>query len=207
VKIIACEQGTDEWKAARAGHVTASRMADVLAKIAKGEAASRRDYKAQIVAEILTGQPIQDGFTNAAMQWGNEQEPFARGWYEITTGVDVEQVGFVLHPNMDRCGASPDGLVGSDGLVQIKCPKTATHISYLLGKVVPVEYQPQMLWEMACSERQWCDFVSYDPRLPEHLRLFIARFERDNKRIATMEDKTYKFLAEVDEILRQLPQK
>lgn len=198
------EQGTPEWKSARAGKVTASKISDVMAKIKTGEAASRRDYRAQIVAEILTGTPQDDIFINDAMRWGTEQEPFARAAYETNRGVLVDQVGLVLHPAIDRGAASPDGLVDPDGLVEIKCPKTATHLSYLMAGEVPSQYQPQMLWQMACTGAQWCDFVSFDPRLPEDLQLFVVRFKRDQARIDSMEAEVVTFLEEVDTTLASL---
>ena len=197
-------QSSPEWLGARAGKVTASRISDVLAKIKSGEAAARRDYKAQIVAEILTGTPQESGYINAEMQWGLDQEPFARGAYEVKIHVLVDQVGFVIHPTIDRAGASPDGIVGTSGMVEIKCPKSATHISYLLGGGVPSTYQPQMLWQMACAERAWNDFVSYDPRLPEHLQLFVCRLNRDDGRIREMEAEVALFLAEVDAMVAKL---
>lgn len=203
MKILDFPQGSAEWLQSRAGKVTASRIADVMAKIKTGEAASRRDYKAQIVAEILTGKPQEDGFTNSAMQWGTEQEPFARSAYEVAMDLMVDTVGLVLHPAIDRAAASPDGLAG-DGLLEIKCPKTATHLQYLLAGVAPAQYQMQMLWQMACTERAWCDFVSFDPRLPEDLQLLIVRFERDDKRIAEIETEVKLFLSEVDETIAKL---
>ena len=204
MRILQFEQGTPEWLAARAGRVTASRIPDVMAKIKTGEAATRRDYRAQIIAEILTGQPQGDTFTNEAMRWGTEQEPFARAAYEMASGFMVDQVGFVLHPTIDRAGASPDGIVDMDGLVEIKCPKTATHLQYVLDKAVPTQYQPQMLWQMACTGAAWCDFVSFDPRLPDDLQLFVVRFNRDQARIDAMEAEVIAFLAEVDETLSRL---
>jgi putative phage-type endonuclease len=203
MKIIDFPQGSAEWLASRAGKVTASRISDVLAKIKSGEAASRKDYRAQLVAEILTGRPQEDGFTNAAMQWGNEQEPFARSAYEVAKDCMVDQVGLVLHPAIDRAAASPDGLA-NDGLLEIKCPKTATHLQYVLAGTVPTTYQPQMLWQMACTERKWCDFVSFDPRLPADLQLLVVRMERDDARIKEMEDEVNAFLKEVDEVIEKL---
>ena len=204
MNILDCEQGTDSWKAARAGKVTASKISDVMAKIKTGEAAARRDYRAQIVAEILTGTPQDDIFVNDAMRWGTEQEPYARAAYEATRGVLVDQVGLVLHPTIERGAASPDGLVDPDGLVEIKCPKTATHLAYLLAGEVPSQYQPQMLWQMACTGAQWCDFVSFDPRLTEDLQLFVVRFKRDQARIDAMEAEVKAFLEEVDATLASL---
>ena len=202
--ILDLEQGTTEWKVARAGKVTASKIADVMAKIKTGEAASRRDYKAQIVAEILTGTPQDDIFINDAIRWGTEQEPFARAAYETTRGVLVDQVGLVIHPTIERGAASPDGIVDPNGLVEIKCPKTATHLSYLLANEVPSQYQPQMLWQMACCGAGWCDFASFDPRLPEDLQLFVKRFNRDQARIDEIEAEVIRFLSEVDTILLSL---
>jgi putative phage-type endonuclease len=204
MKTIDFVQGSQEWLAARAGKVTASCMSNVLAKIKSGEAAARRDYKAQIVAEILTGKPQGDTFINAEMQFGTDTEPFARAAYEVQEGVMVDQVGLVVHPRIDRAAASPDGLVGDSGLVEIKCPKVATHLTYLLDGVVPSKYQPQMLWQMACCERGWVDFVSFRPDLPAELQLFKVRFPRDDKRIQEMEAETVVFLAEVDELLTKL---
>ena len=198
------EQGSDAWKNMRCGRVTASRITDVTAKIKTGESADRRNYRAQIVTEILTGEPAADGFTNEAMRWGTEQEPFARAAYEVLTGCMVDQVGMVLHPTIARAAASPDGLVGDDGLVEIKCPNTATHLDYLLAGVVPAKYQPQMLWQMACCERDWCDFVSFDPRLPDHLQLFVKRFHRDDVRIDAITSEVESFLREVDQMLAKL---
>lgn len=202
--ILDFPQGTQEWKAARAGKVTASRINDVMATIKTGEAAARRDYRAQLVAEILTGQPQDDTFVNAAMQWGTDTEPLARAAYEIAQGVMVDQVGLVIHPTIERGAASPDGLVGSNGLVEIKCPKTATHLQTLIEKEIPRSYENQMLWQMACTDAQWCDFVSFDPRMPDHLQLFVKRFKRDQERIEKIESEVQKFLAEVLEAVSAL---
>jgi putative phage-type endonuclease len=199
-------QGSTEWLAMRAGKVTASRVADVMAKIKSGEAAARRDYRAQLVAEILTGKPQEDGYLNAEMQWGLDQEPLARSAYEVAKGVLVDQPGFVMHPTIDRAGASPDGVAGKIGL-EIKCPKTATHLQYLDAGTVPTKYEPQMLWQMCCMEAEACDFVSFDPRLPVHLQLFIVRFPRDDKRITEITAEVTVFLREVDEIIERLNRK
>lgn len=204
MKIIDFPQGSVEWLGARAGKVTASCISNVLATIKTGEAAARRDYRAQLVAEILTGKPQGDTYINAEMQFGIDTEPYARDAYEAAEGVLVDQVGFILHPSIDRAGASPDGLVGDDGLVEIKCPKVATHLFYLLDGVVPSKYQPQMMWQMACSGRAWCDFVSYRPDLPDNLQLFKARLVRDDKRIKEMEAEVVLFLSEVDKLLARL---
>jgi putative phage-type endonuclease len=197
------EQRTTEWHQARLGKVTASRVADVIAKTKTGYGASRANLMADLICERLTGQPAST-FSNAAMEWGTEQEPHARAAYSARTGELVEEVGFVDHPSVANSGASPDGLVGDDGLVEFKCPATATHLDTLLAQTVPGKYIAQMQWQMACTGRKWCDFCSYDPRLPEHLRMFVKRVTRDNEYIKTLETEVTKFLAELDEKLKQL---
>jgi len=190
-------QGSEEWLAIRVGKVTASRVADVIARTKTGWGASRVNYMAELIAERLTGEPAEK-FTNAAMKWGTENEPDARIAYEFRTDSEVVQVGFIPHPTISMTGASPDGLVGDDGLVEIKCPNTATHIDTLISQTVPGKYVTQMLWQMACTGRQWCDFVSFDPRMPEHMRLFVKRVPRDDARIAELERDVADFLAELD---------
>lgn len=189
-------QGSAEWKQIRLGKVTASRVADVVAKTKTGWGASRANYLAELLAERLTGTPA-DSYTNAAMAWGTEQEPNARAAYEFRTDYEVQQIGFIHHPAIEMSGASPDGLIGTEGMVEIKCPNTATHIETLLGGKVPAKYETQMQWQIACAGRAWCDFVSYDPRLPERMRLFVARVQRDKKRIAELETFVVEFLAEL----------
>lgn len=196
-------QGSPEWKALRCGKVTASRVADVVAKTKTGYSASRANYLAQLIAERLTGTPAET-YTNAAMQHGVDTEPEARAAYEFYQGATVEQVAFVPHPKIDQAGASPDGLVGADGLVEIKCPNTATHLETLLGQAVPAKYIDQMQFQMACTGRQWCDFVSYDPRMPEHMRLFVRRVVRDEKRIDFLETEIAGFLLEMAVKLAEL---
>lgn len=196
-------QGSPEWKALRCGKVTASRVADVVARTKTGPAASRANYLAQLIAERLTGSPAET-YTNAAMQHGTETEPEARAAYEFYQGVTVEQVAFVSHPKIDQAGASPDGLVGADGLVEIKCPNTATHLETLLGQAVPAKYVDQMQFQMACTGRQWCDFVSYDNRMPEHMRLFVRRVQRDDARINHLETEIAGFLLEMAVKLSEL---
>ena len=198
------EQGSPEWLAARVGRVTASRIADVMAKGKGGEAQTRLNYKWQLVAEVMTGQSQEDRFFSQAMAWGVEQEPFARAAYEIQTGGLVENVGLVAHPSIPRCAASPDGLVGLDGLLEIKCPKTPTHLEYMEKGAIPGHYQLQMLWQMACTGRQWVDFATFDPRLPEELQLFVMRFPRDQARIDAIESEVQKFWNEIDEIIETL---
>lgn len=196
-------QGTDEWFAARCGKVTASRMDDLLARTKSGYGASRGNYMAQLIAERLTGTPAES-YTNGAMQWGTEQEPAARAAYEFYRETEVEETGFILHPVIAESGASPDGLVGDDGLVEIKCPNTATHIDTLLTSQVPGKYVKQMLWQMACTSRRWCDFVSYDPRMPEMLRLFVKRVEFDAEEVARMESEVLAFLTELNDKMDRL---
>ena len=194
-------QGTPEWLSERAGKVTASMISNVLMK---PETAGYRDYQAQLVAEILTGKPQGSDFTNAAMQFGTETEPLARSAYEAETGVSVDEVGFCQHPTIERAGASPDGLVGKNSLVELKVPKVATHLAYLIADVVPAAYKNQMMWQLAVTGRDWCDFVSFRPDLPEHLQLFIVRFNRDPARILELETAVIAFLDGVDKMLSKL---
>ena len=191
------QQRTSEWFAQRLGKVTASKVADVIARTKSGYSASRENYLAQLVVERFTGQPTES-YTNAAMQWGTDQEPFARAAYENATGVLVEECGLVLHPEISDSGASPDGLVNDDGLIEIKCPSTATMIETLLDDKIPGKYLTQMQWQMACTGRQWCDFVCFDPRMPEGLQLYIKRVNRDDAYIADLASEIRKFLAEVE---------
>jgi len=197
------EQRSEDWFAARCGKVTASRVADIIAKTKTGYSTSRENYLAQIVCERMTGKPAES-YSNSAMQWGTDQEPFARAAYELIKDVLVEEVGFVLHPNISEAGASPDGLVGLFGLVEIKCPNTATHISTLLDQKVPEKYNTQMQWQMACTQRQWCDFVSFDPRMAEGLQLFIKRVEFDPLYVANLEKEVLNFLFDVEYKINQL---
>lgn len=198
------EQGTPEWFQQRIGLVTASRLNDVMATLKSGgEAATRKNYRAQIIAERLT-RTKADSFTNAAMQWGTDNEPIARAMYEISTGRDVEQVGFIVHPDIPMTGASPDGLVDVKGLVEIKCPNTATHIDYLLAGVAPSDYHNQMLWQLECTGRDWCDFVSFDPRMPEDMQLFVVRYKRDDEKLKILRHGVIQFLEEVNEVMGKL---
>ena len=196
------EQRTEEWFAARLGKVTASRVADVLAKIKTGESASRKNYKMELVVQRLTGKQ-GESFTNAAMEWGTEQEPFARMAYEAHTGTFVKEEGFVDHPTIEGFGCSPDGIVG-EGLIEIKCGNTATHVDWLLDGKAPSRHIPQMMAQMACTGAKFCDFVSFDPRVPDDLQLFVIRVERDDEYIAEMEKEVKLFLQEVDDLHKQL---
>lgn len=204
--MLEIEQGSAEWHSVRCGKVTASRVADVIAKTKTGVSASRFNYAAELIAERLTGVP-SESFTSAAMAWGTDQEPLARKAYEFLHDVDVKQVGFVIHPTIRDSGASPDGLVGDFGLIEIKCPNTATHINTLIKRNIPSKYITQMMWQMACTGREFCDFVSFDPRLPESMQLFVERVQRDNAMIRELEAEVDSFLLhevemKVDELRR-----
>jgi putative phage-type endonuclease len=192
------EQRTDEWFAARLGKVTASKVSDVMSK-----GMGRETYMTYLIAEVLTTERASS-FTNTAMEWGTATEPYARQAYEALNNLWVEEIGFAQHPTIERAGASPDGLVGDDGLIEIKCPNTATHLDTLIDKTVPKKYINQMQFQMACTGRKWCDFVSFDNRLPEDLQIFVLRVERDDKHIAEMEIAITKFLAEMQEKIDKL---
>ena len=178
-------------------------MADVIAKTKTGWGAGRANYMAELIAERLTNTSAP-GFSNAAMQWGTDTEPMARSAYELHTGELVDELAFAIHPRIPLSGASPDGLVGDAGLIEIKCPNTATHIETLIGQAIPSKYVTQMSWQMACTGRAWCDFVSFDPRLPEDMRLFVRRLHRDNSLISSLEADVLAFLDELDTKLAQL---
>jgi putative phage-type endonuclease len=187
------QQGSEEWKTLRLGKITASRVSQVMGK-------SRQNFLAIIAAERISKQA--ESFTNAAMQWGIDTEPFAREAYEARNGVKVVQVGFCLHPTIKDAGASPDGLVGDDGLIEIKCPNTSTHVGTLIDQKAPTKYIPQMQFQLACTGRQWCDFVSFDPRIEQSF--FQIRVERDNEYIEKMEKEVSEFLEEVDRLVNQI---
>jgi putative phage-type endonuclease len=197
------EQRTTEWFAQRCGHLTASRIADMMARTQKGWGASRANYAAQLIAERLTG-VAESGFTSAAMQHGIDTEAAARAAYGFMQDVEVIEAPFVLHPRLAWSGASPDGFVGDDGLVEIKCPNTATHITTLRGGEIPDKYIKQMQWQMACTERDWCDFVSFDPRMPVEMQLHIQRVDRDNDLIAEIESAAIGFLDEIATTVAEL---
>jgi len=196
------QQRTDAWHQLRVGKVTASRVADIIAKTKTGPSASRENYLAQLVCERLTGKPAES-YSNAAMAWGTDTEPFARAAYEARMDILVTEVGFIDHPWITMSGASPDGLA-SEGMVEIKCPNTATHIETLLTKTVPAKYITQMMWQMACADRPWCDFVSFDPRLPEKHQLFIKRINYDPEMVNLLENSVIQFLGDVDLKIQQL---
>jgi putative phage-type endonuclease len=196
------EQRTDDWFAARLGKVTASRVADVIAKTKTGYGAGRANYMADLVVERLTGQKASS-FSNAAMEWGTQTEPQAKAAYAAKTGILVEDVGFIDHPTVAMSGASPDGFA-EDGLIEVKCPNTATHLEYVLAELPPLKYFTQMQWQMACTGRPRCDFVSYDPRLPERLQLLVVRVPRDDDYIKILEQEVSTFLQELDDKLNKL---
>lgn len=202
-KIIDCEQGSAEWLHARCGRITASRLSDVLAylKSGKGEMKARADYRMDLVAERLT-RLTEPYYVSPEMKWGTKYEPMARALYEVATGAEIEQIGFAIHGAMEFSGASPDALVDSTGGLEIKCPKTTTHLAYMMAAQVPEEYRPQMYWNMVCCEREWWDFVSYDPRLEDaELHLFCVRLTYDQKIIDQMAGEVRRFNDEINAVI------
>lgn len=200
---VICEQRTPEWFAARVGCVTGSAVANVLAKIKTGEAATRRNYRMKLATERITGRPVESGYTNSAMQWGVEQEPFARSAYEASKGLMVREAGFIRVTD-EYIGFSPDGLIDDDGLLEIKCPQSITHLEYLEADTCPAEYVPQIQFGLWVTKRNYCDFVSYDPRFPEHLQLVVHRVPRDESYIANLADEVRKFNDEVSVLVHRL---
>lgn len=192
------EQGSAAWFEQRRGKATASKIADIIATTKSGPSASRKNYLAQLVAERLTGN-VEESYTNAPMQWGKDKEPEARAAYAFlyADAVSVGEAEFTDHPAINMAGASPDGVVGHDGLLEIKCPNTATHIDTLLAGKIDAKYITQMQWQMACTGRAWCDFVSYDPRMPQHLAIWVKRVPRDDAMIRELESAVETFLADV----------
>jgi putative phage-type endonuclease len=193
------DQRSVEWHQARLGHATGSRASDILAG---KDTQARKGYITQLVTERLTGQS-QDFYTNADMQRGIDVEPVARAAYQASNEL-VDEVGFIKHPTILWFGASPDGLVGSDGLVEIKCPRSTTHLEYIQAKKPPQKYIPQMLAQLSCTGRKWVDFVSFDNRFPEHLQLFVVRFEPSAEELEKFESKVKEFLSEVNNLMEQL---
>jgi putative phage-type endonuclease len=200
------QQQTEEWYQARIGRVTASRVADLMAKTKNGPSASRENYMAQLICERLTGARTE-GFTSAAMMHGVDTEPQARMAYELMTGEAVVETGFIPHPTIAGFGASPDGLVGSDGLIEIKCPNSATHIETLLAGKVPSKYMIQMQVQMMCCGREWCDFVSFDPRMPGDMNFWMQRVFADPVMQEDISAEVIKFLGDLDMKLQQLREK
>ena len=197
------EQGTPEWHQMRLGKVSASRMADLMAKTKSGASASRAKYMAQLLCERMTGQPTEF-FTTAAMQRGTEIEPVARAAYEAENLVSVEQVAWVEHPTISLAGCSPDGFVGEHGLIEIKCKEIHNHLDSILNDKIDPDHQAQMMWQMACTGRQWCDYVCFDDRAPEGLQLFVKRLHRDEEKIKAMEDEVIKFLKDLESMIQKL---
>src|SRR5262245_38739731 len=201
----ALKQGSDEWRAFSAGRVGASAIAALTSTLLNGSpGAGWAGLLGTTIAGRLTGIPPSDGYSSAAIQWGLEQEPNARAEYQRERLVEVEQVGCIVHPRIPFALASPDGMVGHDGLVEIKCPMTHNHVETLLNKKVPSRYDYQLQWQLACTERSWVDFASYDPRLPEHMALFIKRVYRNDQVIAMLEKKVSAFMLEVDDRIADL---
>lgn len=193
----------EAWLQQRCGKVGASSIWRVMAKTRTGVSAERANYMAEIICERLTGQPTES-FKSQAMQDGIDREATARSLYEFQTDVTVQLAGWVPHPMMPDCGASPDGLVGDVGLVEIKCPQRAGHLATLLGGAVPDKYVKQVQWQMACTDRKWCDFVSFNPDFPGDLQLYVERIERDDDFIATAEVEVWKFIQEVEQKIGSL---
>lgn len=190
-------QGSAEWIAARVGSLGASRVSEAVAKTKTGYGASRANLLAELLVERITGQPAAK-FVTQAMQNGTEREPEARAAYCFMRDVDVMEIGIVRHPYIKGTHASPDGLIGDAGMLEIKCPQPAAHLDILLSDIIPGKYQTQMAWQMACCERSWCDFVSYNPDFPEHMRLFIKRFVQSSEAAKALDGEVKSFIAELD---------
>ena len=203
MKIVSCDQGSEEWKKLRAGSLGASSIADMMAKTKTGWGASRSNLAARLICEQLTG-VAQESYTNAAMQWGCDMEPRARELYEFIYDAEVQQVGLVLHPTILRAHASPDGMIGDDGLLEIKAPNSATHILALEGKPIDDRYIKQMQWQMCCTARSWCDFCSFDPRFPAEMQLHVRRVNRDDVLISELEQEAAVFMKEVGSTVSRL---
>jgi hypothetical protein len=213
MKIEHCIQGSADWFAARNGRVTASKISDVMQYLkqtkAEQETGVRRqgqkriDYKTELIAGTLRGEALPH-FVSDAMRWGIEQEALAATEYELESPEAVMPVGFVYHPTIERAGASPDRLVGKDGLLEVKCPETTTHLEWILAGVVPDEHRRQMLFQMRCCEREWCDFMSFDSRLPRRYQKFIIRLHADETAMDDIDSEVRQFLAEVDGIIESL---
>lgn len=193
------EQRTDEWRQARLGRVTGSRAADVVATLKSGgEAAARRDYRMELIIERLTGQSCEDGFVTKEMQRGIELEPFAFAAYEANVGRVVDKVGFVS--SIDRMtGSSPDGVIGDfEGILEVKCPKSATHVGYLRAGVLPKDYEPQVTHNLWVTGARWCDFVSFDDRLPLKLQFFRVLVVLTDEQRSAYAAQVGRFLTQVD---------
>ena len=192
------QQGTEEWHALRLGNLTASRVADALKTTKSGQwTAARKDYRTELVVERLTGESPHY-FVSYEMQWGTDNEPDAAFFYGAVRQEHPTECGIFEHPKIQRALASPDRMIGDDGLIEIKCPKSATHVDYLLNEYIPLEYELQIDWQLACTGRQWCDFVSFDPRMPAHCRMYVQRHHRNEAAIEAIENMVTGFLSEVD---------
>lgn len=199
------EQRSPEWFQQRYGNASASRIKDVIAKTKSGYSASRENYLTELVLERFG--VFSEPYTSKAMEWGNEQEPFARAKHEIEQKIIVEECGYILHPTIEKSGASPDGLIGNNGVLEIKCPDTKTHFEYLLAEKVPTAYMPQMAWQIICTGREWADFVSYDPRAPIGLDYFYIRYIPEPSYLEMLQQEVTEFLKEVDAKFKQLNEK
>lgn len=205
--IIDAEQGSLEWHQARAGRVTASRIGDIMRKTKTGVSAMRATYIGELVAERLSGQVSTDGYVSAAMQHGIDTEDSARAFYEFAHGVEIRKVGFVLHPTIEMFGCSPDRLVGDDGLIEVKCPQSKQHIATLQGEPIAPDYMKQIQAQLSCTRRAWCDFISFDPRMPPEMQMFVQRVPRDESQICEITDAVQSVLAEVAATVADLRQR
>ena len=199
------EQGSPEWFQKRYGNASASRIKDIIAKTKSGYSASRDNYLTELVLERFG--VFKEPFTTKSIEWGLEQEPFARARHEAEQNIFVEQCGYILHPTIAKSGASPDGLIGNEGVLEIKCPDTKTHFEYLIAEKVPAAYIPQMTWQIICTGRKWADFVSYDSRAPQGLDYFYIRYTPEEGYMLQLEEEVKTFLKEVDEKFIQLSEK
>jgi hypothetical protein len=205
VNTVGSEQRSASWFQERCGSATGSHAADIMNFLKNGkESAARAAYRGKVTAELLSGMVDMEGYKSPYMDFGSEHEDEARAAYELQEGCMVEEVGFLKHPTIPRCGGSCDGIVGEDGIVELKVPATSTHLRWILDGVVPPEHEPQMSFYLAVTGRKWCDFASYDPRLPKQLRLMVIRLERNEARIAEIEEAVRVFNAEVDAVIERL---
>lgn len=200
------DQGTEEWRLQKAGKASASRIWEIAARTKAGRGASYYNYMSDLLCERVTGRPL-DRYVTAAMLEGTAREPDARAAYEFERGVEVQQVGFIEHPTIPMSGASPDGLVGDDGMIEIKSPQLSAHIDTLLSETIPDKYVKQMTWQLAVTGRQWVDYVSYNSDLPEHMQLWIKRLHRDDAAIKALEEQVQEFLHELDAKVKALREK
>lgn len=200
------EQRSEDWRQIRLGRCTASRVADVIAKTKSGYSTSRGNYASELVIERITGKPVER-FQSKAMLFGTETEPEARACYALLSGCDVVEVGFVEHPTIAMAGCSPDGLIGDEGMLEIKVPNPATHIATLLSDSMDGRYVTQVQFQMATTGRQWCDLVSYCPDLPAEMQMWMRRIHRDESVIRELESEVSKFLDEVSATVSRLLEK